>query len=56
MGFLVSVLVLLLSTTFFCWVMTADLGLGPLCHLFAFFGGMTLIGLAGVASLKLSVK
>ena len=52
MKFLASILLLLIGTGTFCWLMTADLGLGPFCHMIGFVGGMAFLGIAGVASLK----
>ncbi|MGP1383278.1 MAG: hypothetical protein ACTS2F_06920 [Thainema sp.] len=52
MKFLASILILLIGTGAFCWLMTADLGFGPFCHLIGFVGGMAFLGIAGVASLK----
>ena len=50
--FFSSILILLVLTTAFCWLMTADLGWGPIAYVAAFFGGMISIGWAGVAYLN----
>lgn len=51
-SFLTTILVLLGSTCLFCWLMTEDLGWGPIVYLVAFLGGLIAIGCAGVASLN----
>ena len=53
MNFLASVVVLLASTALFCLLFTADWGLGPVCHLAFFAGGILAVSLAGVASLRI---
>ena len=50
-NFLVAILVLLISTCFFCLLMTTDLGWGPIAYVTSFLGGTIFLGWASVACL-----
>ncbi len=52
-NFLVAIVILLISTCFFCLIMTTDLGWGPIAYVASFLGGIVLMGWAGVACLDL---
>ena len=52
-NFLVAIFVLLISTCFFCLLMTTDLGWGPIVYVASFLGGIVFMGWAGVACLDL---
>lgn len=52
-NFLVAITILLLSTCLFCWLMTTDLGWGPVVYVASFLGGIVFLGWAGVACLDL---
>lgn len=52
-NFLVTITVLLVSTCFFCLLMTTDFGWGPIVYIASFLGGIVFIGWAGVACLDL---
>ena len=51
-SFFMTILVLLIGTGLFCWLMTEDLGWGPIVYLVTFLGGIVAIGWAGIASLS----
>ncbi len=53
MNFLMAIFVLLVSTCFFCLIMTTDFGWGPIVYIASFLGGIVLIGWAGIACLDL---
>lgn len=53
MKFLGAMLILFILNCLFCWLLTADIGFGPVLYLVSFFGGIFLISIAGVATLKL---
>lgn len=50
-NFFVAILALLILTTLFCLIMTTDFGWGPIVYLASFFGGILLMGWAGVSCL-----
>jgi hypothetical protein len=52
-NFLAAILALLVSTCFFCLLMTSNLGWGPIAYVASFLGGIVLMGWAGVACLDL---
>lgn len=55
-NFLIAIMALLASTSLFCWIMTADLGWGPIAYVASFIGGIVLMAWGGVACLDLFKK
>jgi hypothetical protein len=56
LNFIVSILALFVSTSFFCLLMTTDLGWGPVVYVTCFIGGILLTAWAAVACLDLFKK
>lgn len=52
-NFAIAIFMLLISTTLFCLIMTADWGWGSIVYIVSFLGGIVLMGWAGAAYLNL---
>ncbi|MDJ0594077.1 MAG: hypothetical protein QNJ72_29560 [Pleurocapsa sp. MO_226.B13] len=52
-NFAIAIVALVISTCFFCLIMTTDLGWGPIAYVACFLGGIVLMGWASAACLDL---